>query len=61
MTRKDYIRIAAALALARVNVTDPAVEAGITRAARHIADALEEEKPHFHRYRFFKAQRGITA
>lgn len=57
MTRKDYILIAAALKRAQETAyTQPhAVEAGVTVAAKELADALATDNPAFDWHRFMRA------
>lgn len=60
MTRKDYIRIAAALKAARVanplsNASKAVYNNGVDNAAHRVADALVEDSGRFDRARFLEA------
>lgn len=65
MTRKDYVRIAAALKAQRDNIEDTAYRrsedahewfvSGWEVTTRSIADALAADNPRFDRERFFRA------
>lgn len=65
MTRKDYVRIAAALKAQRDNIEDTSYRrnakahewfvAGWEVTARSVADALQADNPRFDRDRFYRA------
>jgi hypothetical protein len=55
MTRKDYIRIAAALQHVRVSYRAPGETRALDCCVLALADALEQDNPLFKRERFLKA------
>ena len=62
MTRKDYVAIAAAIALTRDYIarTEPEenqidMRDGAALAAEHIANVMAQDNPRFDRQRFLKA------
>ena len=54
MTKKDYVRIARAVAISKSQM-GPLAQAGINLAAIELADELQEDNQHFDRARFLRA------